>query len=447
MRLKNFMCMVILMMSLSACSKANDNIVSDITQKVGAKENVTNEIANNEKTNITCQDFSESIPLSMYYAIAELSDNEYECLDQEFKWLQSYFNEITMKEASTSDLTISFVDWVRQNYGNLSDEEEQILAKEQNTLQELCLIIQLRMQNNEISLIQSNTEIAGTNENPIDIPNTNSNDSAFDSSNKSTKSADKNSLECHALVDYDDKQFVHIVTSTFPEENFYFDEGKELHIKIGSMIDGPSVIIYISDRIEPGKTYSMEGDTGFSFMNPDAMFNAGLSYSTMFGIANYDQHTVPDSLGDALESAELCVESWDRITGIISGTIKLEDQFNNVYKASFNDSYLSLNHPTRSDEYIEYLRNSTQPESGQYVPDGFTLPDASELLPKEIPCHYCSNGKEECTMCVGGTTLQYKTDPYGGYGSYTEVKCPKCGGVGWVRCSFCFGDGTILVLE
>lgn len=176
MHFKSFMCMVIIMMSLSACSKANDNIVSDITQEVGAKENVTNEIANNEKPNITCQDFSESIPLSMYYAIAELSDNEYECLDQEFKWLQSYFNEITMKEASTSDLTISFVDWVRENYVNLSDEEEQILAKEQNTLQELCLIIQLRIQNNEISLIQSNTEIAGTNENPIDIPNTNSND-------------------------------------------------------------------------------------------------------------------------------------------------------------------------------------------------------------------------------------------------------------------------------
>lgn len=50
-------------------------------------------------------------------------------------------------------------------------------------------------------------------------------------------------------------------------------------------------------------------------------------------------------------------------------------------------------------------------------------------------------------MCVGGTMLQYKTDPYGGYGSYTEVACPKCGGVGWVRCSFCYGDGTIMVLE
>jgi hypothetical protein len=439
--------MIILMMFLSACSKVNDNIVSDTTE-VGAKENVTNEIANNEKTDITGQKFSESSPLSMYYAIAELSDNEYEYLEQEFKWLSVYFNEVTMKEASTSNFIIPFVDWVRQNYGNLSDEEEQILAKEQNVLQELCLIIQFKIQNNEIALMQSNTAIESTNEKPIEISNTNFNDSAIDSSaNNLTNSIDNNSLECHALVDYDDKQFVHIVTSTFPEENFYFDEGKELHVKIGSMIDGPSVIIYISDRIEPGKTYYMEGDTGFSFMNPDAMFNAGLSYSTMFGNANYDQHTIPDSLGDALESAELCVESWDRTTGIISGTIKLEDQFNKVYKASFNDSYLSLNHPARSDEYIEYLGNITQMESGQYIPDDFTLPDASELLPKEIPCHYCSNGKEECTMCVGGTTLQYKTDSYGGYGSYTEVACPKCGGVGWVRCSFCFGDGTILVLE
>jgi hypothetical protein len=30
---------------------------------------------------------------------------------------------------------------------------------------------------------------------------------------------------------------------------------------------------------------------------------------------------------------------------------------------------------------------------------------------------------------------------------YTEVACPKCGGVGWVHSSFCFSDGTILVLE
>lgn len=79
MRLKKFMCMVFLMLLLSACSKVNspdDNIVADTTQEVGAKGNVTNEVVNNEKTDITCQDFSESIPLSMYYAIAELSENE-----------------------------------------------------------------------------------------------------------------------------------------------------------------------------------------------------------------------------------------------------------------------------------------------------------------------------------------------------------------------------------
>lgn len=432
---------------ITACSKVNNpnELVPDSTQEVGARESVTNEIANNDHSDVECQEFSESIPLAMYYAMAELSENEHNYIGQDFKWLTKYFNEITIREASTCEFGMPFVDWVKQNYGNLSDEEEQILVKEQSVFQILCLIIQLRIQNNEISIIESNDFVVDSDENSNEIINNITNDLGDNSAHDDSE--DKKSLGCKALVEYDNKQFVHIVTSNFPKENFYFDEGKELHLKIGSMIDGPSVIIYISDRIELGKIYCMDEDTGFSFMNPDAMFNAGLSYRTMFGIVSYDQHTIPDGLGDALKSAELCVDSWDRTTGIISGTITLETQLNTVYKASFNDSYLSANHPTRSDEYIEYLSNSTQLESGQYIPNDFTLPDASELFPKEIPCYYCSSGKEECTMCVGGTMLQYKTDPYGGYGSYTEVACPKCGGVGWVRCSFCYGDGTIMVLE
>lgn len=37
----------------------------------------------------------------MYYATAELSESEHEYLEQDYKWLLAYFNEVSVKEAST----------------------------------------------------------------------------------------------------------------------------------------------------------------------------------------------------------------------------------------------------------------------------------------------------------------------------------------------------------
>ncbi|PHV71145.1 hypothetical protein CS063_07390 [Sporanaerobium hydrogeniformans] len=396
--------------------------------------------------------FRPDTTLYSYCFLTALNEDMKDSLKEEKSYAYEYFDAITLEEIITGEYRYSFGEWVENNYGNLSALDETELAKEQNFVQGFMLRLELEYAKGSFEIegivrpspVQQGEKVVEepTTENGVASTPT---PSANVTQALPTISYEKNTA-CYADITYDGKQVSHLVTTTFPKENFYFDKGKEAHVQIGSMIEGPSVILYLSDRIEIGKTYTMEQDTGYSFVNADAVFNAGIAYGSMFGYISYDNHTIPNSLGNPLTEATVCITKWDREEGIIEGTVTLKTRIEKVYQATFKDNYLLSDHPTRNEEYLAYLNESAASEGKQVLPDNMEVPSIEGLMPTEIPCHYCSMGKETCTMCVNGTTLRWKADSYGGEGCYVEESCKKCGGVGWIKCGVCYGDGTITMI-
>ncbi len=373
-------------------------------------------------------------------------------LEEEYKYAYDYFAAITLRDIVLGNSPYSLYEWIEKTYGPMPEEESLSLAKENNYVQTWLLTMQLEyMAGNyqlknfdyekELAIVEAKrkkTEVNTANQEqvtptpPLEV----SNDEGFKIE------------DCYAAhIIYGDENYTHIVTSFFSDESSFFDKGKEFNLWIGSMIEGPTVVIYLSDGIETGKVYRMGEDTGYSITNQNAMFNAAFSYGNMFGTANLSDDTIGGIFTTPLKRAELCITKWDKENGVIEGNIILQTSIDKVYEANFKDEYLSGDHPTRDKEYLAYLKQSAGNtiENTTKATAGIEIPNASGLSPETIPCRVCSNGKETCTMCVEGTIMRWKSDSYGGEGNYVEEACKKCGGVGWYKCGVCNGDGEITV--
>lgn len=366
--------------------------------------------------------YDDSMPLLEYYEVANNTKEEKRVLEQDSIYLKKFLNTLTLGEFCDQNYNVTFKEWIEENHTLKTKSAKTKASKEVQWFELLDKAMQKKLSEGKLRVIDDQLLHCHTSEN------------------------ERYEVQGGYADIYKDEEYQqrYIVTSENSDTMLCFDEGKELVLDIGSLVEGPQIHLFLrADKVKEGVFYTKE-NTGFDTTNPDAVFNISFDRRSMFDSISCNHTTLPGGYYTSkMKDAGLKMEKWDPEEGIYVGLLSFTLKTGETYTVFFAEEAKYALHPDRDQEYLWHLVQGAEGHCGETSALPTLAPQFGDMSQNYMPCDKCMAGKIDCPDCVAGKVEAWKSNGYTEGGTYTSRDCIACRGTGWVKCPYCGGEGKV----